>query len=167
MVKNKTKDIFDFNYINNENQSIEAIKELYIYYHKKEYCFQKKYEQYKRQALILDALSAIIVFTGSTVTLVTIPVPIVPFISGAVTFLTPGLIWIKNRKKWIEKSQNFRQSTAMLNKILIDLRSHLREKETDFEKLKSSLLKFDEEILEICPIPNIGKYEKEYVKKFQ
>ena len=77
-MKDKVKDIFEFNHIDKSlsESDINTLKDFYRHYHKKFWCFKKGYKSYK----FLDD-----VFTISGICLVTIGT-----ITGGIT-LNPGL----------------------------------------------------------------------------
>lgn len=138
------------------NFKLLTLKEFYYYYHKKQWCYNEKYKHYKRQTLLIDALSTIPIIISATTAITLTP------ITTIISILCPAIQWIKKKTKWSEKTENFKQSTILLNKILADLRKHLREESCDINKIINELATFDEKILDIVKIPNIEKYEKKY-----
>ena len=152
----KIQSLFGFNHINENNEHIETLKELYKYYHKLQWCYNRKHKKYKIYSFVIDSISAAIV-TISTSTAITIN----PLIS-TLSFLSLATNYIKKKKKWDTKSNKYKEVTVICNRILADLRSNLRMEKCDMNKIKEELKVFDKKILDIIEIPNIEKQIKEY-----
>jgi len=155
------KQIFNFNHISKDNEHSEAPMEFYRHYHKLEFCFNKKFHKYKIFNLILDAISAAIIGV-STTTAITIN-PLISILSVS----SLACQYAKKKFKFAEKSESYRQSTILINRILAELKSHIREPTCDLAKITEQLKIYDDKLLDIVKIPSIHKYEKQYNKEFQ
>ena len=152
--------IISFNHINENNEHVVTLKALYYHYHKSQWCYNKKHKKYKRYSFIVDSLSAGILAL-STITAITVN----PFTS-IISLLSLVTSYIKKKKKFAEKSGKLEEVTVIINTILADLRSALRDEECDIDKIKKELKIHDKKILDIIEIPNIDKYMDDYYKKF-
>jgi hypothetical protein len=155
------KQILNFNHISKDNEHSETLQEFYRHYHKLEFCFNKKFHKYKIFNLILDGISATIIGV-STSTAITIN-PLISILSVS----SLACQYAKKKFKFAEKCENYRQATILINRILVDLKSHIREPTCDKAKITEQLKIYDDKLLDIVKIPSIHKYEKMYNKEFE
>ena len=157
------KDIFEFNHIdpNLSKTEINTIKDFYIYYHKKYWCFKKCYKSYK----FLDNF-----FTISSICLVSIGT-----ISGGIT-LNPIIIGVINGMgvivAGISKKHNYRRKIEMskiafttYEKVLVELRSALRGDAFDKKDFVEKMKLIDEIIIDQIEIKD--KFEISYENKYK
>lgn len=152
--------ILGFNHINADNDHIPALKELYYHYHKLQWCYHKKHKTYKRYSFIIDSLSAGILAISTSTAITINP------LTSIISLLSLATTYIKKKKKWAEKSSKYKEVTILINRILADLRSYLRDETCDMTNIKKDLKALDKKILNIIEIPNIDKYIETYNKKF-
>lgn len=152
------KNSINFNHINENNINSEILQKLYKSYHKSEWCFNRKFLKYKRISIAIDVLSALIVGISTSTAITLTP------LTSILSILSIVLQYLKKKLKFTEKCENYKQATILINRILIELKNHIREENCDLEKLINQLKIFDDKLLDLIKIPNLEKYEKEYSK---
>ena len=146
----------DFNHINENNENCEELKEYYTHYHRQQWCYNRKYKQYKIISFIIDSSSAIILGISSSTAITINP------LTSVISFLSLALQYIKKKLKFAEKVDRYKEVTMILNRILIDLKSNIRSEKCDIDKIKSDLTELDKKILQIIEIPDIEKLKEKY-----
>ena len=114
--ENKRKPILNFNHISGENPHSKTLQEYYFYYHKIEFCYNKKFKKYKGISLTLDIISAIIVAISTSTSITLTP------LTSIISILSLGTQYLKKKMKFAEKSENYKQATILINRILIELK---------------------------------------------
>ena len=153
-------EILGFNHIDENNEYIDALKDFYCHYHKLQFCFNKKFKKFRLYSFIIDSLSAGILAISTSTAITVNP------LTSIISLLSLVTSYIKKKKKWDEKSCKYKEVTIICNRIMADLRSHLREDKCDFDRIKNDLKMYDKKILNIIEIPNIEKYKQIYDAKF-
>jgi predicted nucleic acid-binding protein len=74
--------------------------------------------------------------------------------------------YAKKKFKFAEKCKNYRQATILINRILVELKSHIREPTCDKARITEQLKIYDDILLDTVKIPSIHKYEKMYNTEF-
>ena len=161
-MKDKIKDIFEFNHIDKSlpESKVNTLKDFYKHYHKKYWCFKRCYKSYK----FLDD-----VFTISGISLVAIGTiaggitlnPIVLGVINGAGIIVAGIGKNKNYKKKIELSKI---AYTTYEKTLVELRSALRGDEWNKEEFIDRMKLIDEIIIDQTPISD--KFAKKYKNKF-
>ena len=161
-MKDKMKDIFEFNHIDKSlsESDIDVLKDFYRHYHKKYWCFKRCYKSFK----FLDD-----VFTISGISLVAIGTiaggitlnPIVLGVINGAGIIVAGIGKNKNYKKKIELS---RIAFTTYEKVLVELRSALRGDEWDKQEFIDRMKLIDEMIIDQTPLSD--RFAKKYKKKF-
>ena len=161
-MKDKMKDIFEFNHIDKSlsESDIGTLKDFYKHYHKKYWCFKKCYKSYK----FLDD-----VFTISGITLVAIGtitggITLNPVILGVINgagIIVAGIGKKKNLKRKIEMSKI---AFTTYEKVLVELRSALRGDEFNKDDFIDRMKLIDEMIIDQSPIAD--RFANRYNNKF-
>ena len=161
-MKDKMKDIFEFNHIDKSLSESDTgtLKDFYKHYHKKYWCFKKCYKSYK----FLDD-----VFTISGITLVAIGtitggITLNPVILGVINgagIIVAGIGKKKNLKRKIEMSKI---AFTTYEKVLVELRSALRGDEFNKDDFIDRMKLIDEMIIDQSPIAD--RFANRYNNKF-
>ena len=157
------KDIFEFNHIDPSltESDVKTLKDFYSHYHKKYWCFKKRYKSYK----FLDNF-----FTISGICLVAIGT-----ISGGIT-LNPVVLGVVNGAgviiAGVGKKNNYKRKIEMsriafttYEKVLVELRAALRGDEWSKKEFVDRIKLIDELIIDQTPIAD--RFESRYNKKFE
>lgn len=158
--KTKQKPVFNFNHVNKNNEHSQTLQDFYKNYHKNEWCYNRKFLKYKRLSLMIDTFSALIVAISTSTAITLTP------LTSIISVLSVALQYLKKKLKFAEKCENYKQATVLINKILIELKNHIREENSDIQKLIEQLKMYDDKLLDMVKIPNLEKYEKSYRTKF-
>jgi len=150
----------NFNHINEDNEHSETLQDFYLTYHKKEWCFNQKFKKYKKISFTIDTISAIIVGISTSTAITLTP------ITSIISILSIVLQYLKKKLKFTEKAENYKQATILINRILVELKNHIREESCDIKKIIDKLKIYDDKLLDLVKIPNTEKYEKLYQSKF-
>jgi len=160
MKEKKKKSIIQFNHINENNEHSNTLQDFYRSYHQKEWCFNKKFSKYKRISFTIDTLSAIIVAISTSTAITLSP------LTSVIAILSIVIQYIKKKLKYAEKTENYKQATILINRILIELKNHIRGDDCDIHKVIEQLKMYDDKLSDLVKIPNTVKYEKLYHEKF-
>ena len=115
--------IFYFNHISKDlSEEIEqTLKEIYKFYHKKWWFYNKAFKIYKKKSLSLTILSAGSIISGAAAGGVTLN----PIIIGALTSVGVITKVLSNFKKYDKKVESTRYAATTYKKVLYELRMYL------------------------------------------
>ena len=154
--------IFNFNHIDPSlsKEDVNLMKELYMYYHKKYWCFQKAYQSYK----FLDNF-----FTLSSLTLVTIGtiaggITLNPLILGVVNGFGVILAGVGKQNNYKRKIEMTKIAYTTYEKVLVEIRAALRGDEWCKIEFVDRMKLIDELIIDQTPVAD--KFVSRYKKKF-
>ena len=152
--------IFNFNHIdkNKTKEEIQEIKELYKYYHYRDWCYQKAYTHYKKVNLASNIVSAGLVIIGSVAGSITANPIIIGTVTGAYVLLKT-FCETKNYKRKIEMSKYV---YTTYQKILADLKTSLRGAPFNKQDFLKEVNILNDTIIDFCPL--VTKFEKQYGK---
>lgn len=158
----KRTSIYGFNHIDKSlnKETIDEIKSLYAYYHRKCWCYKSAFKYFKRLNLLVNISSAGLIVVGSVVGGITLNPAILGAVSGS-GLLLKTYSEIKNFSRKIETAK-FAFTTYQ--KTLVELRSCLRGGMFNNEIFVNDMKLLDEIIIDTCPI--VDRFEKQYSKKF-
>ena len=128
------RDIFTFNHIDTsiDETTLSDIKAHYRFYHKKWWCYKQACKHLKRKNLFFKLSSSSLITAGAIAGGVTLNPIILGAISGA-GLLIKTITDHKNYNRRIEMSK---YACTAYQKVLIELRSCLRGKQSDHRQLK-------------------------------
>ena len=161
---NRKRSVINFNHIDkdlNEN-TLKTIKSLYEFYHKKWWCYKKQFRTMKNMSLVCKLGSTTLIVSGTIAGGVTLN----PIILGAISGAGMLLKTFSDYKKFDKKIEMFRYAYTTYEKVLTDLRSHLRGKHFDLDSFVSEMLIIDQTMTDICPSIKL-KTEKKYESKYK
>ena len=103
MPRKISESIYQFNHIDKElsQETIDEIKSLYSFYHKKWWCYLKAFKHFKRLNIIANVTSALLVAIGTIAGAVTLNPVILGIISGS-GLLLKSITELKNYPRKIE-----------------------------------------------------------------
>ena len=161
-MKDKMKDIFEFNHIDKSlsESDIDVLKDFYKHYHKKYWCFKRCYKSYKFLDDFFTITGISLVAIGTIAGGITLNPVILGVINGA-GIIVAGIGKNKNYKKKIELS---RIAYTTYEKVLVELRSALRGDEWNKQEFIDRMKLIDEMIIDQTPISD--RFAKKYKKKF-
>ena len=156
------KDIFEFNHIDPSlpKSDIKTIKDFYIYYHKKYWCYKKCYNRYKFFDNIFSITGLFLVSIGTISGGITLNPIILGVVNGAGVIISG----IGNKKNYKRKIEMTRIAFTTYEKVLIELRSVLRGDEWDKQKFIDRMKLIDDMIIDQTPEPD--RFEIKYHNKF-
>ena len=161
-MKDKVKDIFEFNHIDKSlsQTEIETIKDFYRHYHKKFWCFKKCYKSFKFLDDVFTISGICLVAIGTITGGITLNPVVLGVVNGAGVIMA-GIGKNKNYKKKIELS---RIAYTTYEKVLVELRSALRGDEFNKDEFVDRMKLIDEMIIDQSPIAD--RFASRYCKKY-
>ena len=156
------KDIFEFNHIvrSLSENDINTLKDFYSHYHKKYWCFKKCYKSYKFFDDFFSISGISLVAIGTIAGGITLNPVILGIINGA-GIIVAGIGKKKNLERKIEMS---RIAFTTYEKVLVELRSALREDEWNKKEFVDRMKLIDEMIIDQTPIAD--RFFSRYNEKF-
>lgn len=157
--------IFNFNHIDFSigKETIDKLKALYRYYHKKWWCSRKTFQKFKRKSLLCNLGSSSLIVIGAIVGGVTMnPIPL-----GVITGTGVLLKTYTDVKKFDRKIDMVKFAFTTYEKTLTELRSYLRGKPFDCASFLDEMKLIDDTITDLCPIFQSSKVLKQYKTRFE
>ena len=141
-------EIFDFNHISplHSKEEFAELKKLYSFYHKKTWCFRKLWKKQKRNLLLLNLSSALLVSFGTIVGGVTLN----PAILGSLTSAGVLLKVFAEGNDFQIKREKAKLAWESYSSMLAALRTLLRGAGYSSENLIQRLKALDEQIIQLC-----------------
>ena len=154
------KDIFEFNHIDKSlsESEIRTIKEFYKHYHKTYWCLKKSYKRFKLQDETITISGVCLVIIGTTTGGITLNPVLLSVVNGAGILVT-NFGKMKNYKKKIEMTKI---AFRTYEKVLVELRSALREHEFNKNEFIDKIKLIDEMIIDQTPLAD--KFMKNIIK---
>ena len=164
-LERSSPNIFDFNHISKDlSEDIEKhLKDFYKFYHKKWWCYNKAFKNYKRKSLSLTILSAGSIISGAAAGGVTLN----PIIIGVLTSIGVISKVLSNFKKYDKKVESTRYAPTTYKKVLDELRMYLRggNQMYNHEDFVKSMKIIDDVIVD--NFPEVKAYwGKKYLNRF-
>ena len=161
-MKDKMKDIFEFNHIDKSlsKSDIETLKDFYRHYHKKYWCFKNCYKSYKFLDNVLTITGISLVTIGTIAGGITLNPVVLGVINGA-GIIVAGIGKKENAQRKIEMSKI---AFTTYEKVLVELRSALRGDEWDKQEFVDRMKLIDEMIIDQTPLSD--RFVSNYNKKF-
>ena len=160
----RKRSIINFNHIdkNLNEATLKTIKSLYEFYHKKWWCYKKQFRTLKNMSLACKMGSTALIVGGTIAGGVTLNPVVLGTISGAGMLLKT----FSEYKKFDKKIEMCRYAFTTYEKVLTDLRSHLRGKPFDMDEFVSQMVLIDQTVTDLCPTIKL-KTEKKYESKYK
>jgi len=138
-ISDTRRNIFDFNHIDTtlSKRTVEMLKNLYAYYHKKHYGYEKLYCSYQRKNVVVSAAVA----GGITLN------PVVIATLTGVDLIVKAVVTFKKYDKTVEKA-NF--ARIDYKKILDEIRFYLRGEPFNEKAFLERLKMIDDFISDHC-----------------
>ena len=157
------RSIFEFNHIDTtlSKGTIEMLKNLYVYYHRKHYGYDKLYRGYQRKNLVCNILAGKALITSAIAGGITLNPIVIATMTGV------GLIIkaIASFKKFDKKIERANSARVEYKKILDEIRFYLRGEPFDERSFLDRLKMIDDFISDHCmeiPASINDKYNKLY-----
>lgn len=158
----RTESIYQFNHIdkNLSHETIDEIRSLYKYYHKKHWGYLKAFKFFKRLNIITNVTSIALVISGGIAASLTLNPVVLGTVSGSGLLLKTYC----EMKNYAEKIEKCKFAYTSYEKMLIELRSFLRGSPFDSELFVNNARIIDDLVTDLCP--DVSKYDKSYDRKF-
>ena len=163
MAVDTRRNISDFNHINTafSHGTVEMLKNLYVYYHKKHYGYEKLYRSFQTKNLFCNIVAGKTVITSAVAGGITLN----PIVFASLTGFGLVVKAVASFKKYDKKTEKANFARVEYKKLLDAIRFYLRgepfNEKTFFDKLKM----VDDFISDHCmEIP--AKLEAKYNKRF-
>ena len=160
----RKRSVINFNHIDKtiNEPTLNTIKSLYKFYHKKWWCYKKQFKTLKKLSLVCKLGSTSLIAGGTIAGAVTLNPIVLGVISGAGMILKT----FSEYKKFEKKIEMYRYAFTKYENILTNLRSHLRGKPFDLDSFISEMIIIDQTMTDICPSICL-KTEKKYESKYE
>ena len=156
--------IFNFNHIDFSigKETIDKLKALYRYYHKKWWCSRKTFQKFKRKSLLCNLGSSSLIVIGAIVGVTMNPISL-----GVITGTGVLLKTYTDVKKFDRKIDMVKFAFTTYEKVLTELRSYLRGKPFDCASFLDEMKLIDDTITDLCPIFQTSKVLNQYKTRFE
>ena len=163
MAVDTRRNIFDFNHIDTtlSQGTIEMLKHLYAYYHKKHYGYEKLYRSFQRKNLLCNIVAGKAIITSVVAGGITLN----PIVFASLTGLGLVVKAVASFKKYDKKSEKANFARVEYKKIIDAIRFYLRGEPFNEKAFLDKLKMVDDFISDHCmEIPT--KLETKYNKRF-
>ena len=142
------RNIFDFNHIDTtlSKGTVEMLKHLYAYYHKKQYGYEKLYRSYQRKNLICNISAGKLIVSAAVAGGITLNPVVIATLTG-VGLIVKAVATFKKYDKKVEKA-NF--ARIDYKKILDEIRFYLRGEPFNEKAFLERLKMIDDFISDHC-----------------
>ena len=140
--------IFEFNHINKTllESEVRILKDLYAYYHKKHYGYQKLYKSYRRKNFICNLSAGKLIISAAVAGGITLNPVVMATLTGV------GLILkaVASLKKYDKKTEQANFARIEYQKVLDEIRFYLRGETFDKQVFLDKLKIIDNFIIDHC-----------------
>ena len=157
------RDIFEFNHIDQtlSKEKVKKMKDLYAYYHKKHYGYEKLYRGFRRKNFVCNLSAGKLIISAAVAGGITLN-PVV-----MATLIGVGLILkaVASLKKYDKKTEQANFARIEYQKVLDEIRFYLRGEAFDEKVFLDRLKMIDNFVTDHCMEipPSISKkYEKTF-----
>ena len=157
------RDIFEFNHIDQtlSKEKIEILKNLYAYYHKKHFGYEKLYRGFRRKNFVCNLSASKLIISAAVAGGITLNPAVIATLTGV------GLILkaVASLKKYDEKTEQANFARIEYQKVLDEIRFYLRDENFDEKVFLDGLKMIDNFVTDQCmEIPTFicKKYEETF-----
>ena len=155
--------VFDFNHIDTSlsKGTIEMLKNLYAYYHRKHYGYEKLNHDFQRKNLLCNIVAGKAIITSAVAGGITLN----PVVFASLTGFGLVVKAVASFKKYVKKAEKANFARVEYKKILDAIRFYLRGEPFNEKTFLDKLKMVDDFISDHCmEIP--AKVETKYSKRF-
>lgn len=158
------RSIYDFNHIDTtlSKGTIEMLKHLYVYYHKKHYGYEKMYRSYQKKNLLCNVVAGKLVISSAVAGGITLNPIVIAVLSGVGIAVKA----VGSFKKYDKKSERANFARTEYKKILDAIRFYLRGEPFNEKVFLDRLKMIDDFISDHCmeiPAKLKDKYDKLFI----
>ena len=155
------RDIFEFNHIDQtlSKEKVKILKDLYGYYHKKHYGYEKLHRGFRRKNFVCKLSAGKLIISAAVAGGITLN----PAVMATLTGVGLTLKAVASLKKYDKKTEQANFARIEYQKILDEIRFYLRGEAFDevfLDRLKNFVTDHCMEI----PLSVQRKYEKKYTQ---
>ena len=159
------RDIFEFNHIDQTRsaEKVKILKDLYGYYHKKHYGYEKLHRGFRRKNFVCNLSAGKLIISAAVAGGITLNPAVMATLTGV------GLILkaVASLKKYDKKTEQANFARIEYKKILDEIRVYLRGEDFNEKVFRDSLKMKDNIITDYCmeiPLSVQRKYEKKFTQ---
>ena len=159
------RDIFEFNHIDQtlSAEKVKILKDLYGYYHKKHYGYEKLHCGFRRKNFVCNLSAGMLIISAAVAGGITLNPAVMATLTGV------GLILkaVASLKKYDKKTEQANFARIEYKKILDEIRFYLRDEDFNEKVFRDSLKMKDNIITDYCmeiPLSVQRKYEKKFTQ---
>ena len=158
------QNIFEFNHIDQtlSKEKVKILKDLYAYYHKKHYGYEKLHRGFRRKNFVCNLSAGLLIISAAVAGGITLN----PIVIATLTGVGLTLNAVASLKKYDKKTEQANFARIEYQKILDEIRFYLRGEAFDevfLDKLKMIDNFVTDHCMEIPPSIS-NKYEKTFAQ---
>ena len=155
------RDIFEFNHIDQtpSTEKVKILKDLYAYYHKKHYGYEKLHRGFRRKNFVCNFSAGKLIISAAVAGGITLN----PAVIATLTGVGLTLKVVASLKKYDKKTEQANFARIEYQKILDEIRFYLRGEAFDEKVFLDRLKMIDNFVTDHCmeiPLSVQRKYEK-------
>ena len=159
------RDIFEFNHIDQtlSTEKVKILKDLYAYYHKKHYGYEKLHRGFRRKNFVCNLSAGNLIISAVVAGGITLNPVVMATLTGVGLFLKA----VANLKKFDKKMERANFARIEYQKILDEIRFYLRGEDFDEKTFLVNLKIKDNFVIDHCmeiPLSVQRKYEKKFAQ---
>ena len=159
------RDIFEFNHIDQtlSTEKVKILKDLYAYYHKKHYGYEKWHRGFRRKNFVCNLSAGKLIISAAVAGGITLNPVVIATLTGV------GLILkaVASLKKYDKKMERANFARIEYQKILVEIRFYLRGEVFDEKAFLDKLKMIDNFVTDHCmeiPLSVQRKYDKKFAQ---
>ena len=159
------RNIFEFNHIDQTRsaEKVKILKDLYGYYHKKHYGYEKLHRGFQRKNFVCNLSAGKLIISAAVAGGITLNPAVMATLTGV------GLILktVASLKKYDKKTEQANFARIEYKKILDEIRFYLRGEDFDEKVFLDRLKMIDNFVTDHCmeiPLSVQRKYEKKFAQ---
>jgi len=159
------RDIFEFNHIDQtlSKEKVKILKDLYGYYHKKHYGYEKLHRGFRRKHFVCNLSAGKLIISAAVAGGITLNPAVIATLTGV------GLILkaVTSFKKYDKKTEQANFARIEYQKILDEIRFYLRGEAFDETVFLDRLKMIDNFVTDHCmeiPLSVQRKYDKKFTQ---
>ena len=159
------RDIFEFNHIDQtlSEEKVKLLKDLYAYYHKKHYGYEKLYRGFRRKNFVCNLSAGKLIISAAVAAGITLN----PVVMATLTGVGLLLKTVASLKKYDKKTEQANFARIEYQKILDEIRFYLRGEAFDERVFLDRLKMIDIFVTDHCmeiPLSISEKYDKKFAQ---
>ena len=159
------RDIFEFNHIDQtlSTEKVKILKDLYAYYHKKHYGYEKLHRGFRRENFVCNLSAGKLIISAAVAGGITLN----PAVMATLTSVGLILKAVASLKKYDKKTEQANFARIEYKKILDEIRFYLRGEDFNEKVFRDSLKMKDNIITDYrmeIPLSVQRKYEKKFTQ---